>query len=116
LAAADPHLEPPRSVRSTGDAPQFVAVASDRLAAAVAEQADDEQRQVTPGTVAVICTRSLMNCLAHALRDARVDFGVAPRQGLDQPVTLVPVDVVKGIEFDSVVVVEPARLVSAASR
>jgi DNA helicase IV len=31
---------------------------------------------------------------------------------LDAPVTLVPVDVVKGLEFDSVVVVEPSAIVA----
>jgi DNA helicase IV len=36
---------------------------------------------------------------------------VAPQDGLDLPVTLVPVDLVKGLELDGVVVVEPARIV-----
>ena len=39
-------------------------------------------------------------------------FGVAPQDGLDAPVTIVPVGLVKGLELDAVVVVEPARIVA----
>ncbi len=41
-----------------------------------------------------------------------VDHGEAQRTGIDAQVNLVPVRLVKGIELDSVVVVEPARIVA----
>ena len=43
---------------------------------------------------------------------AGIEHGRATRTGLDDPVTVVPVSVVKGLELDGVVVVEPARIVS----
>ena len=45
-------------------------------------------------------------------RDAGVNHGTATRTGLDAGVTLVPVSVVKGLELDGVVVVEPTQIVS----
>jgi superfamily I DNA/RNA helicase len=60
--------------------------------------------------VALICPDSWSERLASGLEDAGLDFGVPERDGLDQPVTLVPVGVVKGLEFDAVVVVEPAAI------
>jgi DNA helicase IV len=38
--------------------------------------------------------------------------GGPTRHGLDQQITVVPVRLVKGLEVDSVVVVEPGRIVS----
>src|SRR5207244_138008 len=49
--------------------------------------------------------------LAAGLAGAGVSFGEARRDGLDFAVTVVPVEVVKGLEFDSVVVVEPTAIV-----
>ena len=43
---------------------------------------------------------------------AGIEHGRATRTGLDDAVTVVPVSVVKGLELDGVVVVEPARIVS----
>jgi DNA helicase IV len=45
-----------------------------------------------------------------------VEFGEASRRGLDAQVTVVPIGVVKGLEFDGVVVVEPARIVAESSQ
>jgi superfamily I DNA/RNA helicase len=49
---------------------------------------------------------------ARTWKAAGVSFGYAARRGLEEPVTLVPIDLVKGLEMDAVVVVEPARIVS----
>ena len=42
---------------------------------------------------------------------AIVGTGIAPRSGLDMQVTVVPVGMVKGLEVDASVVVEPAGIV-----
>jgi DNA helicase IV len=47
-----------------------------------------------------------------ALSAARIEHGRASRTGLDTGVTVVPVGLVKGLELDGVVVVEPGRIVS----
>ena len=110
LAAAVPGARPPRSVRSTGATPQFVRCAPAALPGCVAEVT--EVQAASGGTVAVVCTASQRGDLAEALRAADVDFGDATRRGLAAPVTLVEVGLVKGLEFDVVIVVSPTRLVA----
>jgi hypothetical protein len=53
----------------------------------------------------------MVESVRSALGRAGIDFGEPSTRGLDAPVTLVPVDVVKGLEFDSVVV-EPSAIVA----
>jgi DNA helicase IV len=110
LAAAIPGAHPPESVRTTGRPPTAVAAATASLVDAtdgvVAELRDD----VGDGTVAVICPASLREVLAPVGGGLPADESEA----LDRAVTVLAVDVVKGLEFDAVVVVEPARLVREA--
>jgi superfamily I DNA/RNA helicase len=54
---------------------------------------------------------SLLGPVAEALANAGMPFGTASRQGLDEQVTVVPVGLVKGLELDATVVVEPALIV-----
>jgi DNA helicase IV len=111
LAAVSPELRPPQSVRSTGQAPVFVDAADSELTEAVAAAVRAQKGDVGGGTVAVISPPSRVDALAAGLRDAGLEVGSAEADGLDTPVTLIPVTVVKGLEFDGVVVVEPAAIV-----
>jgi superfamily I DNA/RNA helicase len=61
--------------------------------------------------VAVIAPASLVDDVAAALEAAGVEYGRASRNGLESRVTLVPVSLVKGLELDAAVVVEPAAIV-----
>ena len=88
------------------------AASRDALTTAAAQAVIDERDAVGLGNVAVICPSSLVEPLALALEDAGVEFGIAPRSGLDLQVTIVPVGLVKGLEVDASVVVEPAGIVS----
>jgi DNA helicase IV len=110
LALAAPDLRPPSSVRQTGDEPRFVQAAPGDLAAAAVEAALVERDAVTPGSVAIIVPDSLAGPVADALEAAGVPFGRAARNGLDTQITLVPVSLVKGLELDATVVVEPAAI------
>ena len=114
LAEAAPGLRRPRSVRSTEMPPRIVRALPDGLAAAVAGAVREEAARVGAGTRAVICPPSLRASLAAGLRAEGLAFGEADVDGLDAAVTLVPVDIVKGLEFDGVVVVEPSRIVEEA--
>ena len=49
--------------------------------------------------------------VSEALTAAGIEHGRATRQGLRQPVTIVPVGMVKGLEVDASVVVEPTAIV-----
>ena len=49
--------------------------------------------------------------MAAALDDAGLRFGQVGDGALDEQVTLLAIEDAKGLEFDSVVVVEPARII-----
>ncbi|MFD7628219.1 HelD family protein [Streptomyces sp. NPDC059851] len=100
LRARHPGFEPPRSVRSTGRQPWLLA--ADDLAAAVA----DAVRRGTPaeGRLAVIAPPALHEPLGAALPGVR--GGAEP--DLTRTVVLLEPRQAKGLEFDSVIVVEPA--------
>jgi DNA helicase IV len=110
LAEAAPGLEPPDSVRRDGDEPRIIAADGEQLFAKVAEVAVEERGAVDPGSVAVIVPQTLVDKVAAALDAAGIEFGRAARNGLETQVTLVPVSLVKGLELDAAVVVEPAAI------
>jgi superfamily I DNA/RNA helicase len=66
--------------------------------------------------VAVVSPSSMVDELASALAEAGLPFGEASTQGLESPITLVAVEDVKGLEFDSVIVVEPALIVDQSAQ
>ncbi len=110
LALAAPGLTPPSSVRQEGDEPRFVRADPGRLAATAVEQALVERSAVDPGSVAIIVPDSLVGEVGGALEAAGVEFGRAARNGFNNQITLVPVSLVKGLELDATVVVEPAAI------
>ena len=116
LAAAAPNLKTPRSVRTTGDDPVLERVEPCRLAPAVAARVRTEVDGIGYGTVGVIVPSSLAEVVMSALLEAGLDVGEALTQGLDSPITVITPDMVKGLEFDSVVVVEPAAIVREATQ
>jgi DNA helicase IV len=113
LAAAAPNLVAPRPVRSVGEAPVVTAVARHELAMATAAAVAREAAEVAPGKVGVVAPDDLVDRLADAIGPDLARSG-SDAAVLDAPVAVLPLRTVKGLEFDSVVVVEPARLVSAS--
>jgi DNA helicase IV len=108
LPAAAPGVEAARSVRRTGVTPNVVHVPDDEL---VRSAASAVRRASSSGTVAVIAPAALHEPIAGALHD---EGAVADSpEAIDAPIAVLsPLDA-KGLEFDHVVVVEPARLVPA---
>jgi superfamily I DNA/RNA helicase len=88
-----------------------VAAGPGGLVAEVVARSAREAALVRGGTVGVVAPGSLAPALAEGLSRAGLSFGDASRDGLDFAITVVSVEVVKGLEFDSVVVVEPASIV-----
>jgi DNA helicase IV len=111
LPEAAPHVRPARSVRLAGEPPLVLAVDAAALAHTVAtEVASLLERWASVG---VIGPASLLDDLAAALTAAGIEFGDARRgAGLDAAVTLLPPPAAKGLEFDAVVVAEPAGIVA----
>ncbi|WP_415951816.1 HelD family protein [Streptomyces sp. KLOTTS4A1] len=103
IRAGNPDFEPPRSVRSTGVEPRITRVAAAELAAETGKLA----REMTPqeGRLAVIAPRELHPALAGHLDG--VTAGEEP--DLTHGVVLLDAVQSKGLEFDAVIVVEPAR-------
>ncbi|MCF3101205.1 AAA family ATPase [Streptomyces roseoverticillatus] len=101
LRSADPSFEPPRSIRST-DVRPWAHRAGD-LAGAVAAAVARELPQ--DGRLAVIAPRAHHAALSAALPGA--SHGPAP--DLTRPVVLLDPRQAKGLEFDTVVVAEPAE-------
>jgi DNA helicase IV len=111
LAVAAPAITPPRPVRQSGFAPRIIAARRSGLAAAVAQASLEEVLAVAPGRVAVLGPAVMLPELARALSDAGLD-PTDPRdplgEGLAAGLVLMPADETNGLEFDAVVVVEPA--------
>ncbi len=113
LATAAPGMVPPTSVREAGEDAAFRRVGAGELVPASADAALAHRDRAAEGTVAVIVPASMADEAATALRERGVPTDEALAD-LDAAVTVMPVDVVKGLEFDVVVVVEPARIVREA--
>jgi len=132
LAEAAPWLTVPESVRTGDEAPRMVRVplrteVEGAAAAEVAAILGHDRAAAGPGengaggdeagSVVVITPRSLVQSTSTALDSAGIRHQVAnARSDLGAGVTVLPVEVVKGLEFDSVVVVEPTRLVREAAQ
>jgi DNA helicase IV len=113
MMAATPSLRPPTAVRQGDDAPDFIAV-SDRskLGQAVAAETARLVSEIIDGNIAVVAPDPMVEELSAALTAAGIKHGRATRTALDTGVTVVPVSVVKGLELDGVIVVEPAAIVA----
>jgi DNA helicase IV len=111
LGAIAPELRPASSLRADPGALDIVRVPSAALAREVT--AACQRAAARPGSVAVIAADPQIRSLAGALDAAGLEHG-AP--GSDARLTLVPVTLAKGLEFDHVIVVEPARIAAAEAR
>lgn len=111
LAVAAPELSPPVAVRTDGDEPVFVE--TDDLAGSVVEAAVAEAARADGGNVAVITPSPLYEAIVAGFEEAGVPAGQAARDGLDSEITIVPVGIVKGLEVDSAIVVEPSIILES---
>lgn len=131
LPSIAPELSPARSLRADSGALRVVPVAPGELGARVARGC--ASALAAPGSVAVICADARLEETAVELAAAGLDFAVLGADGGpagaaapagDAPgsarapdarerearLTLVPVTLAKGLEFDHVILVEPARI------
>jgi DNA helicase IV len=113
MAVATPDLRSPRAVRVGDASPSVVDVSGNgAFGAAVAEATAKITAELPAGNVAVVVPDARAEEISAALDAAGIQHGRASRTGLDDPITVVPVSVVKGLELDGVVVVEPAQIVA----
>ncbi len=112
LPAIAPHLAATESIRPGRSDPRFLRVDRGSLAGSVVAEALALARNWV--SVAVIVPSALHDEVTAAFDGGETDLGDAERQGLDHAVTIVPAVTAKGLEFDAVVVVEPAAIVDEA--
>ena len=113
MMAATPGLRPPTAVREGDDPPDYISVANPLdLVAAVATETARLVGEIGDGNIAVVVPDPMVEMLSEALASAGITHGRATRTALDTGVTVVPVSVVKGLELDGVIVVEPAEIVA----
>jgi DNA helicase IV len=111
MAAATPGLREPESVRVGDAGPRIVAV--DELHEGVVAEVGRLRADLAGASIAVVAPDALCDGVSDALAAHGLEHGRAATGGLDQALTVVPVSVVKGLELDAVIVVEPSAIVAA---
>jgi DNA helicase IV len=122
LAGAGVAADTPESVRE-GDWPPMLRLLPGRLdhdpaaLQATAAAVEDELGRLGAGRLAVVAPADQVDRLRDALADALPDGSVGRgRQALESPVVVLSVADVKGLEFDTVLLVEPAEILAASPR
>lgn len=119
LAAIDPNRRPPESVRDTGEQPIVTMVDMAGLSAAIAAAADRETTAVGDGTTAIIVAEDALAKLTQEIN--QLQPGLLAETSLDDPdlrrsLVMLTTRQAKGLEFDAVIVVEPADIVDESTR
>jgi DNA helicase IV len=112
LAEANPELSAPASVREAGVEPWQLPVRRSEVPARIRSLVDGELAAVDGGTVAVLAPPALLPGLGAALDGLLAD----ELSGEQARVSLLTVELAKGLEFDSVVVVAPDEVVAESPR
>jgi len=120
LRSADPQARPPEAIRSVGEQPVAVRVPADQLAGEVArlagEQATAFGASETGGTVGIIVPAVHLSAVAAAVQREIPAASTSGRASLDTPAVVLTARTTKGLEFDAVIVVEPAAIVAERRR
>ena len=111
LPTIAPAIDPPEPVRTNPGRLDIVPV-DDVIAGATAALSDVAARE---GSVGVIAADAAADRLRAALEAAGSDIGAVDDED-DQRLVLVPASLAKGLEFDHVIVVEPAVIAAAEPR
>ena len=118
LAAIDPELEPPRSVRRVRP-PAVAAASAARASSAQTRRAGRGARlaeQAGEGKLAVIVPAALAGELGAAVSAALPGTAIGADPDLTSPVVVLTVRQAKGLEFDCVLIADPARLLAESPR
>jgi DNA helicase IV len=112
-----PHMAPglgsPVSVRDNPGRLDLVAVPPSELLVRTADVVAVELGE--PGSIGVIAPDDLVVALSKTLNTKGIEHGVLGQDhgDIDHQVDIVPATVAKGLEFDRVIVVEPAAIAAA---
>ena len=113
MQAAAPSQVAPVSVREGDQAPKFVNCQSSELSAKLISETKSLVDEISDGNIAIVCPDEMTEEVCRVLDSAKISYGRAGSSGIESGLTVVPVSVVKGLELDGVIVIEPARIVAA---
>jgi DNA helicase IV len=116
LAGIDPSLEPPRSVRESGVQPWREEVPETDLPGRLADLVAGEAASMSDGRLAVIVPATRLEELGQAIREQVPDAAVGEEPELASQVVVLSVAQAKGLEFDSVFVADPHRILADSPR
>jgi DNA helicase IV len=116
LAEIDPTLTTPRAVRGTGEQPWDVRVVEGALPDRLVEAIRAEIARVGDGRVGVIVPAGRTDALGPVVAEAVPGLTLGDAPELESRVVLLTVAQAKGLEFDSVLVVDPDRIVAESPR
>ncbi|MGW1775065.1 HelD family protein [Streptomyces sp. NPDC002104] len=116
LAAIDPALEPATAVRAAGVEPARERVPRSRLAARLAAVVAGEAQRPGGGRIAVLAPGKDVERLAGAVRAEVPDVSWGPDPDLERRVVVLTVRQAKGLEFDTVVLVDPQAVLDGSAR
>jgi DNA helicase IV len=116
LAAIDPALEPPRSVRETGHQPWRQESSPGEFAGTVAAAAARLSAQAGDGKLAVIVPATRLAELGEVVREVLPGTALGADPDLTSPVVVLTVRQAKGLEFDCVLIADPAGLLAESPR
>ena len=114
LAQIAPELAPATSVRQDPGSLVVTAAQPSGMAAALSAACRDALSR--PGSIAVITADGDTARIAAVLAGAGLPHAILEGEAEDSQLVVVPVSLVKGLEFDQVIVVEPARIATAEAR
>ena len=114
LGLIAPGLDPATSVRQDPGSLVITPVTPDTFAGALTAACADALTR--PGSAAVIAADDQVAGLSSILGQAGLAHAVLDGDSNSQPLTVVPVTLAKGLEFDQVIVVEPSRIAASEAR
>jgi DNA helicase IV len=115
LSSIDASMRPPTSVRSTGEVPRIVAASGD-IAAAVKTAVREQTLGLADGRLGVIAPALDWESTVDAVRSVVPEAAIGADPDLTASVAVLTVAQAKGLEFDSVIVVDPDGIEAASSR
>jgi DNA helicase IV len=116
LLHIDASMKPPRSVRESGQPPWRSTARAEHLPAELVGIALKEAQTVGRGRLGLIIAASAADELGRAVSEAMPEAGVGEQADLERRVVVLTVRQAKGLEFDTVVVVDPDRIVAESPR
>ena len=106
----------PNAVREHGEEPKFIKVETPaRLLGSITALVRSELDESDSGTLAVITPEQYVKPLSESFKASSIGHGLVDDGALPSQVTIVPVDLVKGLEIDIAIVVEPSEILNSAT-